>query len=128
MGVGTGFPGYNSLMPKANGTIAQVLKGDGYNTVWYGNNHNVPDWHSSQAGPFDLWPTGFGFEQFFGFIGGFLLIFGARMAGGCTSGLILSGGMQLAKSGLIFEAFVFVAFILTGKLFYPGSMESSEKG
>ena len=51
-------------------------------------------------------------------IGGFTLIFGARMAGGCTSGLILSGGMQLAKSGLIFAAFAFVAFILTGKLFY----------
>lgn len=51
-------------------------------------------------------------------IGGFVLIFGARMAGGCTSGLILSGGMQLAKSGLIFGAFVFISFILTGKLFY----------
>lgn len=38
--------------------------------MWYGKNHNVPDWHSSQAGPFDLWPTGLGFEQFFGFIGG----------------------------------------------------------
>lgn len=52
------------------------------------------------------------------FIGGFALLFGARMAGGCTSGLILSGGMQLAKSGLIFAAFVFISFILTGKLFY----------
>jgi arylsulfatase len=70
MEVGTGFPGYNSLMPKSNGTVAQILKGNGYNTAWYGKNHNVPDWHSSQAGPFDLWPTGLGFEQFFGFIGG----------------------------------------------------------
>ncbi|MDJ0592062.1 MAG: arylsulfatase, partial [Pleurocapsa sp. MO_226.B13] len=70
MELGTGFPGYNSLMPKSNGTIAQVLKANGYNTAWYGKNHNVPDWHSSQAGPFDLWPTGLGFEQFFGFIGG----------------------------------------------------------
>ena len=49
------------------------------------------------------------------------------MAGGCTSGLILSGGMQLAKSGLIFAAFAFIAFILTGKLFYsrPGSPSAS---
>ena len=70
MEVGTGFPGYNSLMPKSSGTIAQVLKANGYNTAWYGKNHNVPDWHSSQVGPFDLWPTGLGFEQFFGFIGG----------------------------------------------------------
>lgn len=70
MEVGTGLPGYNSLMPKANGTVAQVLKGNGYNTIWYGKNHNVPDWHSSQVGPFDLWPTGLGFEDFFGFLGG----------------------------------------------------------
>ncbi|NOD35432.1 sulfatase-like hydrolase/transferase [Ruegeria sp. HKCCD7296] len=70
MELGTGFPGYNSLMPKENGTIAEILKGNGYNTAWYGKNHNVPDWQSSQAGPFDLWPTGLGFEQFFGFIGG----------------------------------------------------------
>jgi uncharacterized membrane protein YedE/YeeE len=59
-------------------------------------------------------------------IGGFTLIFGARMAGGCTSGLILSGGMQLAKSGLIFAAFAFAAFILTGKLFY--TLPDSESG
>ena len=32
--------------------------------------HNVPDWMSSQAGPFDLWPSGLGFEYFYGFIGG----------------------------------------------------------
>ncbi len=70
MEIGTGFPGYNSLMPKSNGSIAEILKQNGYNTAWYGKNHNVPDWHSSQAGPFDLWPTGLGFEQFFGFIGG----------------------------------------------------------
>jgi arylsulfatase len=70
MELGTGFPGYNSLMPKSAGTVAQILKGNGYNTIWYGKNHNVPDWHSSQVGPFDLWPTGLGFEDFFGFLGG----------------------------------------------------------
>ena len=52
MELGTGFPGYNSLMPKSNGSIAEVLKQNGYNTAWYGKNHNVPDWHSSQAWPF----------------------------------------------------------------------------
>jgi arylsulfatase A-like enzyme len=66
----TGFPGYNSLMSKSCGTFAEVLKQNGYNTAWYGKNHNIPDWHSSQAGPFDLWPTGLGFEYFYGFIGG----------------------------------------------------------
>jgi arylsulfatase len=70
MEFGTGYPGYNSLMPKSCGTVAQVLRGNGYNTSWYGKNHNVPDWHSSQDGPFDLWPTGLGFEYFYGFIGG----------------------------------------------------------
>ncbi len=52
------------------------------------------------------------------FAGGFILLFGARMAGGCTSGHILSGGMQMAVSSLIFGAFVFAAFLVTGKIFY----------
>jgi arylsulfatase A-like enzyme len=68
--LGTGFPGYNSIMSKSNGTFAEILKQNGYNTSWYGKNHNVPDWMTSQAGPFDLWPTGLGFEYFYGFIGG----------------------------------------------------------
>ena len=52
------------------------------------------------------------------FIGGFILIFGARMAGGCTSGHILSGGMQFSLSSLIFAVFVFAGLLLTGKYFY----------
>ena len=70
MEAGTGFPGYNTLMPKSCGTFAEVLRQNGYNTAWYGKNHNVPDWHTSQAGPFDLWPAGLGFEYFYGFLGG----------------------------------------------------------
>lgn len=70
MEAGTGFPGYNTLMPKSAGTFAEILKQNGYNTSWFGKNHNVPDWQSSAAGPFDLWPTGLGFEHFYGFIGG----------------------------------------------------------
>ena len=66
----TGYPGYNSLVPRNCGTVAQVLRGHGYNTSWFGKMHNVPDWMSSRAGPFDLWPTGLGFEYFYGFIGG----------------------------------------------------------
>ncbi len=68
--MGTGFPGYNTLMPKSSGTVGEILKENGYNTAWFGKNHNVPDWQSSQAGPFDLWPTALGFEYFWGFIGG----------------------------------------------------------
>jgi arylsulfatase A-like enzyme len=68
--MGTGYPGYNSLMSKKCGTIGEILKQNGWNTAWFGKNHNVPDWQSSQAGPFDLWPTGLGFEHFYGFLGG----------------------------------------------------------
>jgi arylsulfatase len=70
MELATGYPGYNSLMPKSCGTFAEVLKQNGWNTAWFGKNHNIPDWQSSQAGPFDLWPTGLGFEYFYGFLGG----------------------------------------------------------
>lgn len=52
------------------------------------------------------------------FVGGFILIVGARMAGGCTSGHIISGGMQIAASSLLFGAFVFGGLLLTGKFFY----------
>ncbi len=68
--MGTGYPGYDSLMQKDTATVAEVLKNNGYNTAWFGKNHNIPDWQSSQVGPFDLWPTGLGFEYFFGFLGG----------------------------------------------------------
>jgi hypothetical protein len=52
------------------------------------------------------------------FVGGFLIIFGARMSGGCTSGHILSGGMQLALSSFIFAIFVFASLLITGRFFY----------
>ncbi len=52
-----GFPGYHSLIGKENATVAEILKQNGYNTAWIGKNHNVPDWHSSAAGPFDIWPN-----------------------------------------------------------------------
>jgi len=52
------------------------------------------------------------------FVGGFFLLLGARMAGGCTSGHVLSGGMQLAFSSLLFAVVVFASLLITGKLFY----------
>jgi arylsulfatase len=66
----TGYPGYNSVISKNTGSVGEVLKENGYNTSWYGKAHNIPDWMSSQAGPFDLWPVGLGFEYFYGFLGG----------------------------------------------------------
>jgi arylsulfatase len=66
----TGYPGYHSLVPKSAGAVGAVLRENGFNTSWFGKMHNVPDWMSSQAGPFDMWPNGLGFEYFYGFLGG----------------------------------------------------------
>jgi uncharacterized membrane protein YedE/YeeE len=60
-----------------------------------------------------------GNRVFWAIFGGFILIFGARMAGGCTSGHVISGGMQLAASSLVFAIFVFAGLLITGRLFYP---------
>lgn len=66
----TGFPSYNNMMPQSTATAGRILKDNGYATSWFGKNHNTPDWESSVAGPFDRWPTGMGFEYFYGFICG----------------------------------------------------------
>ena len=66
----TGFPGYNSIIERDKATIGRVLKDNGYATAWFGKDHNVPAFAASQAGPFDQWPVGMGFEYFYGFIGG----------------------------------------------------------
>lgn len=66
----TGFPGYNSIIPKSAATIGEILKQNGYATAWFGKNHNTPAFEASQAGPFDQWPTGMGFDYFYGFVGG----------------------------------------------------------
>ena len=66
----TGFPSYNTMIPRETATVAEVLRGNGYATWWYGKNHNTPDWESSVAGPFDRWPTGMGFDYFYGFNAG----------------------------------------------------------
>ncbi|WP_157679796.1 arylsulfatase [Nitrosococcus watsonii] len=66
----TGFPSYSTLIQKQTATIGRVLKGNGYTTWWYGKNHNTPDWETTVAGPFDRWPTGLGFDYFYGFNAG----------------------------------------------------------
>jgi arylsulfatase A-like enzyme len=66
----TGFPGYDSIMGPENATIGQILKENGYATSWFGKNHNTPGFQYSTAGPFDQWPSGMGFEYFYGFMGG----------------------------------------------------------
>jgi arylsulfatase len=66
----TGFPGYNSLIGRDSATIGRILRENGYRTSWFGKDHNTPTYQASQAGPFDQWPTGMGFEYFYGFVGG----------------------------------------------------------
>jgi arylsulfatase A-like enzyme len=66
----TGYPGYDSVIPKDKATVATILRDNGYATSWFGKNHNTPTYLYSLAGPFDQWPSGMGFEYFYGFMGG----------------------------------------------------------
>jgi arylsulfatase len=66
----TGFPGYNSIITKDKATVGRILRDNGYGTSWFGKEHNTPTFVASQAGPFDQWPVGMGFEYFYGFVGG----------------------------------------------------------
>ncbi len=68
--IATGYPGYDSIIPVEKGTIGTILKENGYATSWFGKDHNTPSYQSSQAGPFNQWPNGMGFEYFYGFVGG----------------------------------------------------------
>jgi arylsulfatase A-like enzyme len=63
-----GYPGYTSLWPKESASVAEVLKENGYSTAAFGKWHNTPTWEVNAAGPFDRWPTGLGFEYFYGFL------------------------------------------------------------
>jgi arylsulfatase len=66
----TAAPGYNSVRPNTCAPLAQILQLNGYSTAQFGKCHEVPVWQTSPMGPFDAWPTGSGFEYFYGFIGG----------------------------------------------------------
>ena len=68
--VSTGFPGYDSIIGSDNATIGRVLKDNGFATSWFGKNHNTPAYQYTVAGPFDQWPSGMGFNYFYGFMGG----------------------------------------------------------
>lgn len=65
----TGYPGYSTIWPRSAATLADVLRNNGYSTAAFGKWHNTPEWEISPNGPFDRWPTGLGFEWFYGFLG-----------------------------------------------------------
>jgi arylsulfatase len=68
--IATSAPGYNSIRPNTTAPLAETLKLNGYSTAQFGKCHEVPVWETSPMGPFHSWPTGSGFEHFYGFIGG----------------------------------------------------------
>ncbi len=70
MEVATAFPGQTGVRPQTITPVAQVLRMNGYSTAAFGKYHETPPWEGSVSGPYDRWPTGSGFDKFFGFIGG----------------------------------------------------------
>ena len=64
------YPGYGGGILPETATIAQMLRLNGYSTAMFGKHHNTPSNERSEAGPFDNWPTGLGFEYFYGFVSG----------------------------------------------------------
>lgn len=70
MELATGFPGNTGIRPKSVAPLAQILQLNGYSTAAFGKYHETPPWEVSVSGPYDRWPTGSGFDKFYGFIGG----------------------------------------------------------
>jgi arylsulfatase len=68
--IGDAYPGYSGQIPKSTAMFAEVLRQGGYSTAFIGKNHNIADWETSIAGPYDRWPNLQGFDYFYGFIGG----------------------------------------------------------
>jgi arylsulfatase len=65
--MGTGFPGYTGIIPQSTAMIPEILRDNGYATAMFGKWHNTPEVEISPAGPFSHWPTGAGFDYFYGF-------------------------------------------------------------
>jgi arylsulfatase A-like enzyme len=70
MELATGFPGNTGIRPESVTPLAQILRMNGYSTAAFGKYHETPPWEVSVSGPYDRWPTGSGFDKFYGFIGG----------------------------------------------------------
>jgi arylsulfatase A-like enzyme len=67
---GAATPGYDRVIPFEKGFVSEILREQGYNTFAVGKWHLTPKKDQTQAGPFNRWPVGRGFDKYFGFIGG----------------------------------------------------------
>ena len=65
-----GFPGMRGRISRSAGTLAEMLRAQGYNTFATGKWHLTPTFETSPAGPFDQWPLQRGFDRFYGFLEG----------------------------------------------------------
>jgi arylsulfatase len=65
--MGTGYPGYTGKIPQSTSVVAQTMRDNGYATAMFGKAHNTPEPEISPTGPFHNWPTGQGFDYFYGF-------------------------------------------------------------
>ena len=65
-----GFPGYSATLPRNSAPLPRILRDNGYSTAAFGKWHLTPDGQQGPAGPFDRWPNGWGFDYFYGFLGG----------------------------------------------------------
>jgi len=65
-----GFPGYSATLPRDCAPLPRILRDNGYSTAAFGKWHLTPDGQQGPAGPFDRWPNGWGFEYFYGILGG----------------------------------------------------------
>jgi arylsulfatase A-like enzyme len=70
MELATAFPGNTGVRPRSITPLAEILRQNGYSTAAFGKYHETPPWEVSVSGPIDRWPTGSGFDKFYGFIGG----------------------------------------------------------
>ena len=62
----TAYPGQNSMLPLSKAPLPEILKLNGYSTAMFGKSHEFTPWETGLTGPYDQWPTGTGFERFYG--------------------------------------------------------------
>jgi arylsulfatase A-like enzyme len=91
-----------SIITKDSATIGRILQENGYRTSWFGKDHNVPVYEASKAGPFEAWPSGMGFDYFYGFIGGDTSQWMKQIPsffGGTRNGMVMSWPARIKDVG-----------------------------